>query len=121
MHTGFVKGESMTTKRTNHDGAGRAKRMTKRAMVRAKNQITLPPEVGKALHVAEGDEVQFDLSEEGEVVLRGRTSIPAEQRWFWEKDWQAGEREAAEQIEHGELEGPFDDPEELLTSLRADD
>lgn len=113
----------MTTKRRNRDRAGarRAEWEIKRAPVRAKNQITLPAEVSKALHVAEGDEVQFDLTEDGEVVLRGRTSIPAEQRWFWEQDWQAGEREAAEQLDRGELVGPFDEPDELLASLRTDD
>ncbi len=54
-------------------------------------------------------------------MLRGRTCIPTEQRWFWEQDWQAGEREAAEQIERGELAGPYDTPDELLASLHADD
>jgi AbrB family looped-hinge helix DNA binding protein len=113
----------MTAKRRNRDRAlaRRAEWEIKRAMIRAKNQITLPAEVSKALHVQEGDEVEFDLTEDGEVVLRGRTSIPAEQRWFWEQDWQAGEREASEQIERGELVGPFDGPDDLLTSLHADD
>jgi hypothetical protein len=49
----------MATKRRNRDRAlaRRANWEAKRAMTRAKNQITLPAEVSRALHVREGDEV----------------------------------------------------------------
>lgn len=88
----------------------------RRAMVRAKAQLTLPPEIRDALHVSEGDEVEFTITEAGDVLLRGMTSVPADQRWFWEPEWQAGEREASEQIKAGDIE-VFDDAEAMFASL----
>ncbi|MGH3829383.1 MAG: AbrB/MazE/SpoVT family DNA-binding domain-containing protein [Pseudonocardiaceae bacterium] len=88
----------------------------RRAMVRAKAQLTLPPEVRDALHVSEGDEVEFTITEAGDVLLRGMTSVPADQRWFWEPEWQAGEREASEQIKAGDVK-VFDDAEVMFAAL----
>ena len=87
-----------------------------RATVRAKAQLTLPPEIRDALRVREGDEVAFTITEAGEVLLRGMTSMPTDQRWFWEPEWQAGEREASEQVKAGEGE-IFDDAEAMFASL----
>jgi AbrB family looped-hinge helix DNA binding protein len=87
-----------------------------RATVRAKAQLTLPTEIREALHVSEGDEVEFMITEAGEVLLRGMTTIPADQRWFWEPEWQAGEREASEQIMAGDVE-VFSDGEAMFASL----
>ncbi|MDA8060996.1 MAG: AbrB/MazE/SpoVT family DNA-binding domain-containing protein [Actinomycetota bacterium] len=72
-----------------------------RAVVRSRGQITLPREVREALHVDEGDDVAF-VVEAGGVTMRGIRSIPAEQAWFWTDGWQAGEREATEQLAAGE-------------------
>jgi AbrB family looped-hinge helix DNA binding protein len=71
-------------------------------MVRQKGQITLPSEVRKALHVEEGDDVAFIINDDGTVILTGLKSIPADQAWFWTDDWQAGEREASQQLARGE-------------------
>jgi antitoxin PrlF len=87
-----------------------------RATVRAKAQLTLPPEIRAALRVREGDEVEFTITEAGDVLLRGMTSMPTDQRWFWEPEWQAGEREASEQIMAGDVE-IFDDAEAMFASL----
>jgi antitoxin PrlF len=83
--------------------AARGARVIGRAQVRKNSQITLPAEVRRALHIEEGDEVEFRVSDTGEVVLRGLTVVPADQRWFWSEQWQAGEREASEQIARGEV------------------
>lgn len=88
-----------------------------RATLRAKGQITLPREVRDALHVSEGDDIAFDVDEDGTVVLHGLKSIPADQAWFWTEEWQAGEREADEQIARGEGTVYLSD-EEFLDSLR---
>ncbi|MGH9122479.1 MAG: AbrB/MazE/SpoVT family DNA-binding domain-containing protein, partial [Acidimicrobiales bacterium] len=72
-----------------------------RAVVRSRGQITLPREVREALHVEEGDDVAF-LVENGQVTMRGLKSIPAEQAWFWTKEWQSGERRASDQLDAGE-------------------
>jgi len=74
-----------------------------RTPLRGKSQLTLPPLVRDALHLVEGDEVEFTVHADGQVTLRGMTSIPTDQRWFWTEEWQAGEREASEQIAAGDL------------------
>lgn len=87
-----------------------------RSMLRSKGQLTLPSQIRAALQVGEGDEVEFTITEAGDVLLRGMTSVPADQRWFWEPDWQAGEREAAEQINAGDVE-IFDDVDAMFAAL----
>lgn len=95
--------------RTTHDEAGRS--VAARAYLRKNAQLTVPAQVRAALHIEEGDEVEFQVTDSGEVVLRGMTSIPTDQRWFWTEQWQAGEREASEQIARGEAthHGDVDD------------
>ncbi len=92
-----------------------------RTKFRAKNQVTLPDDVAAELGIREGDEVAFGLNEAGEVVLRGYTSIPTDQRWFWESEWQEGEREASDQIARGELSGPFSSAEDMFAALNSDE
>jgi len=87
-----------------------------RVTLRKKAQVTLPAEVRAALHVVEGDEVEFTVTESGEVLLRGLAVVPADQRWFWTEDWQAGEREASEQIAAGNL-AVHDDVDALFDAL----
>lgn len=88
-----------------------------RATVRAKAQVTLPAEVRDALHVGEGDEIEFTITDAGEVLLRGMTSVPTDQRWFWEAEWQAGEREASAQIKAGDVE-VFEDIDAMFASVK---
>lgn len=44
------------------------------------------------------------------------TSVPADQRWFWDAEWQAGEREASEQMKTGDVE-VFEDAEAMFAAL----
>jgi hypothetical protein len=44
------------------------------------------------------------------------TSIPTDQRWFWTEEWQAGEREASEQIAAGDLP-VYDDMAALFADI----
>lgn len=87
-----------------------------RTMLRSKGQLTLPAEIRAVLHIDEGDEVEFTVTDTGEVLLRGMTSVPADQRWFWESDWQAGEREASEQIKAGDVE-VYEDVDAMFAAL----
>ena len=80
--------------------------------------MTLPPEIRAALHVRSGDEIEFTVKEDGTVVVRGYTSIPADQAWFYSPEWQAGEREAQEQLARGEG-GYYDNDEDFLSSFGA--
>ena len=73
-------------------------RLTARAKIRPKAQLTLPEEIRRALHIGEGDEVEFAVHEDGTVTIRGYVSIPTDQAWFFTPQWLAGEREADEDI-----------------------
>jgi AbrB family looped-hinge helix DNA binding protein len=90
-----------------------------RATLRRKNQLTLPSETTRALHVQEGDEIEFSVTPEGEVVLRGLTVLPSDQRWFWTEKWQRGEREANEQVRAGEGE-TFMNPEDMFADIEGE-
>jgi len=76
-------------------------RMTARVKVRPKAQLTLPDEIRRALHIGEGDEVEFAVHNDGTVTIRGYVSIPTDQAWFFTPQWLAGEREADEDITAG--------------------
>ncbi|WP_051342353.1 AbrB/MazE/SpoVT family DNA-binding domain-containing protein [Pseudonocardia spinosispora] len=90
--------------------------VVERVQLRRKGQLTVPPQVRRALHLAEGDEVEFTVHADGEVTLRGMTVIPTDQRWFWTEEWQAGEREASAEIARGNL-AVYDDMAELFDDI----
>lgn len=77
-------------------------RLTSRVKVRPKAQLTLPEEIRRALHIGEGDEVEFAVHDDGTVTIRGYVSIPTDQAWFFTPEWLAGEREADQEIAAGE-------------------
>ena len=72
------------------------------SIIRSKGQITLPREVRDAAHLAEGDPVEFELTDEG-ILLRPKKVIDAAQSWFWTEAWQAGERAASADIAAGRV------------------
>ena len=92
--------------------------ITARAKLRDKNQVTLPAEIREALHIREGDEIEFTVTENGDVAVRGYMSIPTDQRWFWTPEWQLGEREADEQIAAGEMT-VYNSAEEMFADLNG--
>lgn len=71
-----------------------------RSVLRPKGQITLPADVRKALRIDEGDDVSFEITDDG-VILRGLKSIRADQAWFWTDEWQAGERRVDKEMAEG--------------------
>jgi antitoxin PrlF len=87
------------------------------ARIRPRGQVTLPAEVLGALHVGEGDELEFTRHEDGTVTVRGLKTIPADQAWFWTPEWQEGELEAKAQIARGELSEVFDSADEMFDDL----
>ncbi|MFN2615964.1 MAG: AbrB/MazE/SpoVT family DNA-binding domain-containing protein [Thermoleophilaceae bacterium] len=90
--------------------------MPSRSTLRSRGQLTVPADVRAALHVGEGDDVEFDVTKDGTVVLRGLKAIPADQAWFWTPEWQAGERAASKEIAAGRG-AVFDDAESFIESL----
>ena len=98
-------------------------RLTVRARVRAKAQLTLPEEIRRALHIGEGDEVEFTVHEDATVTIRGYVSIPTDQAWFFTPVWLAGEREADDDIaaERGTIHQSAEDMFTHLDSLGSAD
>jgi antitoxin PrlF len=43
----------------------------------------LPEEIRRALHIREGDEVEFSVHDDGTITVRGYVSIPTDQVWFF--------------------------------------
>jgi antitoxin PrlF len=87
-----------------------------RTTLRQKGQITLPAQIREALHVEDGDEIEFEITPDGRVLMSGLKMIPADQAWFWTEAWQEGEREASAQLER-EQGRIFKTGEDFLKSL----
>jgi AbrB family looped-hinge helix DNA binding protein len=88
-----------------------------RTTLRGRGQLTLPEDVRRAANLQEGDLIEAEVSESGEVILRPLATIDRSQAWFWTPEWQAGEREATEQARRGEGER-FKTGEDFLDSLQ---
>ena len=63
-----------------------------RARLRPKAQLTLPDAIRQALHVSEGDEVEFTVQEDGVITVRGYVSVPRDQAWYFTAGQQASEQ-----------------------------
>ena len=83
--------------------------------VRDKGQITIPYEIRQAAHLEVGDSVEVYMTADG-ILLRPRKTIDSTQAWFWDANWQAGEREASSDIAHGRLR-TFDNGTDFLAEL----
>jgi len=84
-----------------------------RAKVRPKAQLTLPEEIRRALHVGEGDELEFAVHADGTITVRGYVSVPSDQAWFFTRDGLAGMQQADDEAAagtgevHGSAEAMF--------------
>ena len=83
--------------------------------LRPKGQITIPDEIRRAVRLEEGDYLAISLRGDT-IVLEPKTVVDASQAWFWRKDWQAGEREASEDIAAGRTTH-YGSDDEFLESL----
>ena len=88
-----------------------------RTTLRAKGQLTLPDDIRRAAKLQEGDLIEVEMTETGEVILRPLATVDRSQAWFWTPEWQAGEREASEQAARGEGKR-FETGRDFLDSLR---
>jgi AbrB family looped-hinge helix DNA binding protein len=80
-------------------------------------QVRIPKEIMEKLHVSTGDYLDFGL-EEGNVTIKAKKLIDADQMWFWEKDWQEAERKAEKDIREGNLSRIFTTAEDGISYLR---
>ena len=70
-----------------------------RARLRQKAQLTLPDPIRQALHVSEGDEVEFAIHEDGVITGRGFVSVPSDQAWHFRSEQQTGGWVGPEHVE----------------------
>ena len=87
-----------------------------RSEIRARGQVTIPASVRQAVHIDEGDLVELEVTADG-ILMRPLKTIDAAQAWFWTEEWQAGEREAAEDIK-AKRTTRFKSGRALLASLK---
>jgi len=85
--------------------------------VRVKGQVTIPAAVREAARLEEGDPVEVEIVDGG-ILLRPMKVIDASQAWFWTPEWQAGERQADEDIAAGRVDR-YESDEEFLAALEA--
>lgn len=67
--------------------------------LRARNQITLAPEIVKSLHLGQGDELEFTIID-GKLIGTPKMTIDKDQAWYFTPEWQEGEHEAEEHLKH---------------------
>ena len=72
-----------------------------RAKVRPKAQLTLPEAIRRAMHVSEGDEIEFAVHADGTITVRGYVSVPSDQAWFFTPEGLAGKQQADDEIAAG--------------------
>ncbi len=80
-------------------------------------QVVIPEDVRKKLKVEIGDVLKIE-EKNGKLIIKPVVVVDKAQAYFWTKGWQAGEREADEDIEKGRLSGPFKSAKELISHLR---
>jgi bifunctional DNA-binding transcriptional regulator/antitoxin component of YhaV-PrlF toxin-antitoxin module len=86
--------------------------------VQSRGTIALPADLRRRLHLDEpGAQVQLIEHEDGRIELQAVLPIPADQAWFWTERWQAGEREADEDIAAGRVT-TFDNVDDFIAHLR---
>jgi len=83
--------------------------------LRHKGQLTIPDQVRRVVHLEEGDYLAISVRD-GVIVLEPKTMVDSSQAWFWQKDWQTGEREASADIEAGRTTR-FESDQDFLDSL----
>ncbi|MDP2168062.1 MAG: AbrB/MazE/SpoVT family DNA-binding domain-containing protein [Thermodesulfovibrionales bacterium] len=80
-------------------------------------QVRIPKEIMERLKISTGDYIDFEFVE-GNVLVKAKKLIDAEQAWFWEKDWQEAEKEADEDIRKGRVSKIFSTAEKGISYLR---
>lgn len=83
--------------------------------VRARGTITLPAELREQLDLQEGDQVAFELRDDG-LIVTPVAVVPRQQAWFWSREWQEAEREADEDIAAGRFTR-FESDDEFFAAL----
>jgi len=92
--------------------------MTTLVKVSRSGQITIPAAIRQALDLHEGDYVEVGLADD-RIILTPKQVVDKSQAYFWTKEWQAGEREADEDIRAGRVQ-VFESVDDLLEDLESE-
>jgi len=82
-------------------------------------QVTIPAALRRAAGIEVGDYLEVQVVG-GRLVLSPKQVIDKSQAYFWTEAWQAGEREAQEDLEAGRV-ARFNTLEELIADLDAEE
>lgn len=85
--------------------------------LRRNGQLTLPADLRRKIRATDGDVFVAEVRGSDEIVLRRKQLIDASQAYFWTTEWQAGEREAQEDIRRGRVER-FRSAKALIADLK---
>lgn len=80
-------------------------------------QVRIPKEVMQGLNVSTGDYIDFEFTD-GNVIVKPKKLIDADQAWFWTKEWQETEKTAEEDIKRGRVSKVFSSVEEGISYLK---
>lgn len=86
--------------------------------VKKHSQITIPNEIRRKFKIAEGDYLEIE-ERNNELVLKTVKLIHPDEAYFHTQEWQAGEREADQDIAEGAVIGPFDNVKDALKALKT--
>lgn len=70
--------------------------------LRPNGQLTLPADIRASAHADTGDVFVAEVEDDA-IVLRPKKLVDSAQAYFWTDEWQAGEREASNDIAHGRV------------------
>ena len=85
--------------------------------VQKNKNITLPVWLLNRFHVGIGDFIRLEETKDG-VLIKPAKLVDPSQAYFWTKEWQAGEREAEEDIRKGRVKA-VKSVKELMRDLNA--
>jgi len=94
--------------------------MKERITIRKRGQVTLPKSFIEKFGLEEGDSLELEVTDDGEVKVVPMIQVPASQKWFWTEEWQEGEREADEDIKAGRVK-KFDNVHDLIAELESEE
>jgi len=67
--------------------------------VQSRGLVALPAALRKRYRLDEpGAQVEITERADGVLELRPTVAVPAQEAWFWQEQWQAGEREVDELV-----------------------
>jgi AbrB family looped-hinge helix DNA binding protein len=92
-------------------------RLEESVRIGAKNQLTIPRRISRALRLKKGDHMLLRLAGR-RIEMIPVSMIPKDQLWFWTPEWQKKEREADDDIAHGRVKD-FGSVEDLLKDLNS--